>query len=362
MTAGDSRAYYLSWPTRFAFSQKLKAVAFGEPGASLATVRKVNLERIAQFPAAKVHSFTPDGGQLIVSDRNGVIRFWDVVKGRIARTLRLDDEPANTVRVAAIQAASQFADPKANRRELDGQIHWAVTAGAQIVVLPETAITGYADYDLSRVWQVPGRELSAEGLTGVDPKDAAETVPGPSTRQFATLARRYGIYLTVPLVEVDPKTGRYYNTVVLLGPTGRMLIHYRKLNPWPWAEKGWTSVGNLGHPVVDTPYGRLGVLICYDIHKQAAKLAELKVDTLLYSIAWVDGKGSDWFPKRLGEIARKNHLNIIGANWTLPRNSAAPKWHGYGQSTIISAKGAVLSKAARDIGPEIILADMPIPD
>ncbi len=348
------------WANRFAFAPKEHLVAFMDPDASLATVRKINGGRLAQFPAAVVHAFTPDGTQLIVSDCRGVLRFWDVCMGRIVRTLRLDDRPPNTFLVAAIQAASEFGQPEHNRKKLERTVAEAAQRGAQVVVLPETAVTGYMSEDIKQTWRVDDRPLAA-GLTGIDPKDAAEPVPGTSTRFFSGLARQWGIYLTIPLLEVDRKTKRHYNTIVLIGPDGGTLIHYRKLNPWPWAEQGWASEGNLGRPVVDTPFGRLGVLICFDIHKQAEELAKLKIDTLLYSIAWVDDKDSDWFPKRLPEIARTHGYNIVAANWAIPARHPQPSWHGYGQSTVIDATGGVLAKAAHAIGENIILADLPLP-
>jgi len=254
--------------TRLAIAPQKHLIAFMEPGASLATVRRINGEQIAQFPGAAVHAFTPDGTKLIVSDCRGVLRFWDFAAGRIVRTLRLDDRAADTFLVAAVQAASEFGEPEKNREKLSELVKWAAYQGAQVVVLPETAVTGYMSDDLKKTWRAGDRPLTP-GLEGIDPKDAAETVPGPSTRFFGKLARQMGIYLTVPLLEADRKTGQYYNTVVLLGPDGGILIHYRKVNPWPWAEQGWASEGNLGHPVVDSPFGRLGVLICFDIHEQA---------------------------------------------------------------------------------------------
>ena len=359
----DRRCYYggPSRSSRLALAPGGRRLAYVPRGTRLARVNLGGGAGLREFSAVAVHAFTPDGTQLIVSEKDGTLRFYDVESGRIARSLRPDRRPADTVCVAAIQAPSEFGDPETNRRNLAQKIEWAAHRGAMIVVLPETAVTGYADYELKRVWQVDGRALSEPCLTGVDPSQAAETVPGPSTHFFADIARCYGIYLSVPLLEVDRKTGRYYNTVVLLGPDGRILIHYRKLNPWPWAEQGWASEGNLGHPIADTPFGRLGVLVCFDIHEQAARLADLKVDTLLYSIAWVDDEGSDWFDRRLPEIARNNHLNIVGANWTLPSGQPAPAWHGYGQSEIIDARGEVLSKAQRDIGETVVIAFVPIP-
>jgi len=267
--------------------------------------------------------------------------------------------PPRTVLVAAVQAWSRFGDAGGNRKKLAALATAAAKRGARIVVLPETAVTGYMSADLKRTWQV-GRRPTSAGLKGVDPQAAAETVPGPSTRFFGALADKLGIYLTVPLLEADRKTGRYYNTSVLLGPDGRILIHYRKRNPWPWAEKGWAEKGDRGNPVADTPLGRLGLLICYDIHKQAKIMARLKIDTLLYSIAWVDDCDSDWFDRQLPRIARTNRFNMIAANWTVPAKPA-PDWHGYGQSRIIAADGTILAKTDNTLREGIVYAELPVP-
>ncbi len=278
--------------------------------------------------------------------------------GHVAEALRAGDRDANTVLVAAVQCASEFGDPAGNRRKLARLIERAAAAGAKIVVLPEAAVTGYLTADIKTTWQVGGREISA-GLKGADPKQAAETVPGPSTKTFGRLAKKLGIYLTVPLVEVDRGTGKYYNTSVLMGPGGRRLIHYRKRNPWMWAERGWAAEGNLGNPVVDTPFGRLGLLICYDVHEQFEVMSRKRVGTLLYSIAWVDDADSDWFSKQLPARAKRFGFNIVGANWTVP-GSPAPDWHGYGKSRIISAGGRILAEASDDLREEIVLAEVPI--
>ncbi len=264
-----------------------------------------------------------------------------------------------TVMVAAVQCYSRFGEPKANRAKLARLVRRAAANGAKIVVLPEAAVTGYLSADLKKTWHVAGWPIFDE-LEGVVPKGSAETVPGPSTRLFGKLADELDIYLTVPLLEVDATTGNYYNTSVLMGPDGRMLIHYRKCDPWPWAEQSWATPGDRGNPVVNTPFGRVSLLICFDIHAQAEVMARKKVDTLLYSIAWVDHQESDWYTEQLPAIARTHGFNIIAANWTVPKNPA-PDWHGYGQSRIISAGGKVLAKVTDDLAEEIIYAHLPIP-
>jgi len=344
--------------TNVAFCRPTRMLAFSARGK--VSLNRYNGELVRRFPAAGgAVAFSPDGKRLAAGDNRGIIRIWDVAGGRLVRARRLDDRPGNTVLVAAVQCYSEFGDPASNRKKLAGMVRRAASRGAKIVVLPEAAITGYLSADLKNAWRVGNRPIS-DGLVGVDPVNAAETVPGPSTKMFGKLADQFGIYLTVPLLEVDRKTGRYYNTSALLGPDGRMLIHYRKRGPWRWAERGWASRGDRGNAVVDTPFGRLGLLICYDIHDQAQVMGRLKINTLLYSVAWVEDKGSDWFAKKLPAVARANGFNIVAANWTVPKG-AAPNWYGYGQSRIIDATGKVLAKVKDDLQEEIVYTELPLP-
>jgi len=83
-----------------------------------------------------------------------------------------------------------------------------------------------------------------------------------------------------------------------------------------------------------------------------------QVDHLLYSIAWVDEPKSDWFTRRLPEIARKANVNIIGANWSIPDQAG---WSGYGRSLILLRDGRTAAKVKNDLGNEIIYADLDVP-
>jgi predicted amidohydrolase len=273
------------------------------------------------------------------------------------------DAPARaTVLAAAIQVDSAMGEPDANRARLLALAEEAAEHGAKLIVLPETAVTGYMSHDITTTWQVGEHDIT-DGLAGRDPSDAAETVPGPSTEAFGELSDAYDCYITVPILEVDRKTGRYYNTIVVVGPEGERAIHYRKRNPWPYAERGWAWVGNLGNPVVDTPYGRIGTIICFDIHEQGPVMAGLKVDHLLYCIAWVDSEDSDWFDTRLPAKAAEHGFNIIGANWCLPEGYDGPAWFGHGMSRILARDGSILAQAQDDSEQpvEILYAELPVP-
>lgn len=303
------------------------------------------------------------------------------------------ERPA-TVKVAAIQCPSDLSDIAGNRARLTRLIEDAARNGAKIIVLPETAITGYLSQDLRTNWHLAGWPIEP-AFAGKDPAPFAEAVPGPSTEHFAALAKKLGVYITVPLLEVerprppikqvealdappvaDPTNrrgdvdgapanrdaARYFNTVCLVSPRGELVAHYRKLTPWPYPEKSWATPGDRGVQVYDTEYGRVGLAICFDIHTILPKYEPHRIWALLYPIAWVDdAHPADWFWHRLPARTSKYNHWIIGANWSVadPGNGPRPDWFGYGFSTILSPDGKVFATARSLFGEEIVYAEIP---
>jgi predicted amidohydrolase len=275
-----------------------------------------------------------------------------------------DDRPAK-VKVAAIQCSSDLGEIEANRKKLTQLVCEAGDAGAKIIVLPEAAITGYVSQDMQVNWHVAGRPIEP-AFRGRDPLPVAETVPGPSTDHFCALAKQLKIYLTIPLVERSletPIVGRdatvkYFNTVCLAAPDGRLVAHYRKLNPWPYPEKSWATPGDRGLVTFDTEYGRVGLAICFDVHTILEQYQREKLWALLYPIAWVDEEHpAEWFWHRLpGRVAKFKHY-VIGANWSVDQPQS---WRGYGFSTIISPDGQVVAAAKSLHGSEIVYAQIAI--
>jgi predicted amidohydrolase len=265
-----------------------------------------------------------------------------------------------TVHVAAVQCPSVLGDVATNRARLTALVEEAAADGAKVIVLPETAVTGYLSQDLKTTWQVPGKPRAEAFTQGRDPHEAAERVPGPSTEHFARLARRLGVYVTVPLLEFDGADGavRYFNTVVLVGPDGRLTAHYRKLNPWPHPEQSWAEKGDRGLVTFDTAYGRIGLAICFDVHSVFAPYGEKNLWALLYPIAWVsDGDDAAWFGKELPARTKSAGFHLVGANWSVDE---AQPWHGYGHSVIVRRDGTVLASAKTKVGSEILYADLPL--
>ncbi len=155
-------------------------------------------------------------------------------------------EATSPVRVAVVQFDPQVGmqNRDANLRQTLDLAREAALGGANLIVLPELSSCGYFF------------------KTRQDAFDHAEGVPdGPSVRAWMNFAREHQVYLVAGLTERDGM--QLFNTGVLLGPDG-FIGKYRKAHLWN-LEKLWFTPGDLGFPVFDTPIGRIGLLICWDI-------------------------------------------------------------------------------------------------
>ena len=260
---------------------------------------------------------------------------------------------SETVRVAAVQCYSSMGKVTLNRRMLTDLIMQAAQKGAKIVVLPECAVQGYMEPNSDTKWCInadPERnEKSVE--------DAAESVPGPSTHYFAALSQKLGIYLALPLIEQDQ--GHYFNTLLLLDPHGRIAAHHRKFCFWAPGDSGWATEGSGKACVVATEYGRLGLMICYDVHGMPSRLKAARADIVLYAVGWYGPHTENWFrdifPRR---YVTPNQFAVVAANWSADdlENST---WEGVGYSCVIARDAQVLAMASTS-EPEIVIADVPV--
>jgi predicted amidohydrolase len=259
----------------------------------------------------------------------------------------------STVSVAALQFHSVMGDVEGNLRRIEALVERAAGRGARVCVLPECAVPGYADLGTDLFWST--RE--EKGYLPV--RRVAETVPGPTTRRLGRLADRLGIYLTAPLIEkaTEQGTERFYNAAILLGPDGSIRGHYRKRIPWTVADTYWMTEGPERVCVVDTEYGRLGLMICRDVHRVLRELGEARADIVLHCVAWYGPNSDGWFGMVLSRMVREAGVTLVLANWTFP---ADPGWSGYGLSRVIGPDGSTMARCAGDLGDQVVMVKVPV--
>lgn len=209
-------------------------------------------------------------------------------------------------RIAALQFKAHKAQPEQSLSALCQQIEQAAQAGAQLVVCPEMATSGYLFADPAAI------------------APRCETAAGGSFPTLSALARRHGLYLVcgypehvsaaaqpgdaapgAPVHEPAPSDAqplpgaRLFNSARVIGPDGGLLYNYRKRLLYS-ADTTWAADGDTPYPILDTPFGRLCVGICMDLNDD--RFVEfLRVQSatspliLAFCTNWLD-EGSDVLP------------------------------------------------------------------
>ena len=154
------------------------------------------------------------------------------------------DSAAPRLTVAAAQFGPAHGDVPANLGRISRLLRQAAVRGADLVVFPELATTGY-------YWP------SVEAITPY-----AETVPGRTTSWLTRHCRELGCHIVCGLAERSARR-QLFNTAVLIGPHG-LIGRYRKTKLWSW-DTLWATAGARPPTAWRTPLGRIGTLVCADL-------------------------------------------------------------------------------------------------
>ena len=190
------------------------------------------------------------------------------------------------VRVAVIQVGSVAFDTEATMARVERLVAEAASQGAVLAVLPEALIGGYpkwADFGATVGRRTPeGRAWFGRY------RDAAIDVPGPYTERLGEIARAHAMHLVVGVIERDG--GTLYCTAAFLGPDGALLGKHRKVMPTAMERLIWGQGDGSTLPVIDTPIGRLGAVICWENYMPQLRLAMYAQGIQLYCAPTVDDR------------------------------------------------------------------------
>ena len=186
-----------------------------------------------------------------------------------------------TSRVAAVQASPAFLDTPATIAKACDLIAEAARGGAALVAFPEVFVPGYPYWN----W-ITDPVTGSEWFKKLSM--ASITVPGREVDALCAAARAHGIHVVIGVNERSPVSwGAIYNTLLFIGPDGRLLGRHRKLVP-TWAEKlTWTGGDGASLKVYDTAIGPLGGLACGENTNTLARFALLAQGELLHVASYI---------------------------------------------------------------------------
>ncbi|MBI2067026.1 MAG: acyltransferase [Deltaproteobacteria bacterium] len=255
------------------------------------------------------------------------------------------------VKAAVLQVANKLATdlPCEKHREAMIEAHLpyireAGSKGVQVLCLQEVFTGPYF---------CPSQDSKWYGLS--------EKIPdGPTTQLMKEYAKKYNMVLILPLYE-EEMTGVYYNTAAVIDADGKYLGKYRK-NHIPqvagfW-EKFFFKPGNLGYPVFQTAYGKVGVYICYDRHfPEGARCLGLNGAEVVFNpSATVKG-----LSRYLWEIEQPAHAvangYFVGAINRVGKEGPWNVGEFYGSSYFVSPRGKIIAQASED-RDELLMADL----
>ena len=255
---------------------------------------------------------------------------------------------------------SMGADPEANLESALSHIREAARRGANVICLPE----------LFRAQYFCQRE-------DTNLFDLAEAIPGPSTTRIAEVARETGTVVIASLFE-RRAAGLYHNTAVTFHTDGSIASVYRKMHipddPL-YYEKYYFTPGDLGFKAVDTGFGRVGTLVCWDQwYPEGARLTALQgAETLFYptAIGWHPAEKSEfgaaqydaWQTIQRGH-AIANGVYVAGVNRVGFENgdingnrAEGPGLEFWGGSFLADPFGRIVAKASHT-DEEILIAEI----
>ncbi len=258
-----------------------------------------------------------------------------------------------TVRVAVVQAAPVLFDRQATLEKALELIPETAANGAQLALFPEAFIPAYPR-GLSFGTVVGHRDPKGRDLWQIYWENCVD-VPGPEIQLLGEAAREAGIYLAMGVVERDTQfsKGTLYCTTLYFGPDGSLLGKHRKLKPTAAERLIWGEGDGSTLTVLDTGFGKIGCLICWENYMPLARMAMYAKGVEIYLAPTADSR--DTWQATLRHIACEGRCFVLGCNQFVTKDMYPPDLPGIeeladqpeimcrGGSAIISPLGEIIA-------------------
>lgn len=218
----------------------------------------------------------------------------------------------NPYKVAVVQAGSVVMDKEGGVKKTIRLIEEAGQENAKIIVFPEAFIPAYP------------RGMSFGAVVGSRSDEGREdffrywdnsiTVPSVETEAIGKAARKAKAYVVIGVIEKENESsqGTLYCTALFFGPNGELLGKHRKLKPTGSERLIWGEGDGSTLPVFDTPYGRIGSLICWENYMPLARAAMYEKGVQIYIAPTADGRDT-WF-STMRHIAVEGRCFVLSCN------------------------------------------------
>jgi nitrilase len=255
------------------------------------------------------------------------------------------------VTVACVQAEPAILDRAATLDRLEELAAEAAGNGAELVVFPETFVPVYPSSRWAKAfagWQNAGAKEAFALLA-----QSSVAVGSPEEERLGAVARELGIWLVTGVNEVDAqRPGTIYNSLLYHSPDGELALHHRKLVPTNHERLIWGQGDGRGLHAVETGFGRIGGLVCWENYMPLARVALYEAGVEIYIASTADD-GDEW-QSTLVHIARESRAYVV-APCHFQRASSYPEGFplaselagddvlGRGGSAILAPNGSYLA-------------------
>ena len=217
-----------------------------------------------------------------------------------------------TVRAAVVQAAATPFDREAAVDKVCAMTAQAAERGADLVLFPEAYVGGYP-WGLSFGTAVGGRSEAGRRVWERYWSTAIE-VPGPEVGRMGEVAEQAGVHLCVGVIERDStySGGTLFCTLLYIGPDGSLLGKHRKLKPTAAERLIWGEGDGSTLTTVETEYGTVGGLICWENYMPLARMAMYGKGVDIYLAPTADAR--ERWQATLQHIALEGRCFVLGCN------------------------------------------------